>query len=154
VTDRMPGVDWPTACPTSGPRLRSWPAFPAAGVGAADLARVEARERDEVSVRARLYRAGRPRIPLVDRVVILVDDGLATGSTARAACQVARAERAGRVVLAVPVAPVGWEARLGEDADELVAVATPEPFYAVGRFYRDFSPVTDEEVVATLASGA
>ena len=123
-----------------------------AGVSDADLEQIQSRERDLVANRARLYRAGRLRVPLVDRVVVLVDDGIATGSTARAACRVARAEGAGRVVMAVPVAPVGWEDRLGGDADELVAVATPEPFYAVGRFYRDFSPVTDEEVVAALAS--
>ena len=80
----------------------------------------------------------------------MVDDGVATGSTARAACQVARAEGAARIVLAVPLAPLGWEDRMGRVADEYVAVRTPDPFVAIGRFYRDFSPTTDEEVVEAL----
>lgn len=72
----------------------------------------------------------------------MVDDGIATGSTARAACQIARAHGAARVVLAVPVAPPGWEARIGSDADELVCVETPTDFYAIGQFYADFSQLT------------
>jgi predicted phosphoribosyltransferase len=120
------------------------------GLGPDDLDRVEARERIELERRARAYRAGRARIPLRDREVVVVDDGVATGSTARAACQVARAEGAARVILAVPVAPQDWVLRLGDVADELVAVATPDPFIAIGRFYRDFSPTTDAEVVALL----
>jgi dienelactone hydrolase len=82
--------------------------------------------------------------------VVIVDDGIATGATARAACQVARAEGAARVVLAVPVAPPDWVERLGDVADELVAVDTPPLFQAVGQFYRDFSPTTDGEVVTVL----
>ena len=77
---------------------------------------------------------------------MVVDDGIATGSTARAACQVARAHGAARVVLAVPVAPPRWQARMGDVADELVCVATPRSFFAIGQFYADFSPTTDEEV--------
>ena len=120
------------------------------GLGPDDLDRVEARERIELERRARAYRAGRARIPLRGREVVVVDDGVATGSTARAACQVARAEGAARVILAVPVAPEDWVPRLGDVADELVTVATPDPFIAIGRFYRDFSPTTDAEVVALL----
>ena len=123
-----------------------------AGVSDRELARIEVRERTLVAVRAGRYRAGRERVPLVGRTVIIVDDGIATGSTARAACQVARAEEAARVVLAVPVAPPAWELRLGAVADEHVTLATPEPFYAVGQFYRDFAAVTDDEVVLALAS--
>ena len=79
-------------------------------------------------------------------MVVVVDDGLATGSTARAACQVARRAGAARVVLAVPVAAA--DSLAGFDvADEVVTVATPQPFVAVGRFYRDFAPTTDDEVV-------
>ena len=81
---------------------------------------------------------------------MVVDDGIATGSTARAACQVARAHGAARVVLAVPVAPRGWEARIAGAADELVCVATPVDFFAIGQFYADFSQTTDEEVIACL----
>lgn len=121
-----------------------------AGVTAEEWARVEARERAELERRARRFRAGRNRIPLSGRVVVVVDDGIATGSTARAACQVARAEGATRVVLATPVAPPGWTERLAGAADEFVCVATPEPFFAVGQFYADFTQTTDDEVIACL----
>ncbi len=122
-----------------------------AGVAADGLAAVEERERAEVRRRASRYRAGRQRVPLDGKTAVIVDDGVATGSTARAACAVARALGAARVVLAVPVAPPGWEHRLGDDADEFVCVATPEPFLAIGQFYADFSPTTDEEVISCLA---
>src|SRR5690606_10033274 len=75
---------------------------------------------------------------------------IATGATARAACRSARARGAEQVVLAVPVAPRGWEARVGADADDLVCLAAPEDFMAVGQFYLDFAPTTDEEVVGLL----
>ncbi|MGZ6895955.1 MAG: phosphoribosyltransferase family protein [Acidimicrobiia bacterium] len=121
-----------------------------AGVGEAELAEVEARERAELERRVRRFRGGRPKVSLAGRIALVVDDGIATGSTARAACQVARAHGAHRVVLAVPVASPGWERKIGRDADELVALVTPEPFYAVGQFYADFSQTTDDEVVACL----
>ena len=124
------------------------------GVSDGELAAVEERERAEVARRAQRYRAGRPRVPLAGRVAVIVDDGVATGSTARAACQLARALGAARVVLAVPVAPPGWQDRLGQDADELVSVATPEPFFAIGEFYADFSQTSDEEVASCLARTA
>ena len=122
----------------------------AAGVSADGLAAVEARERTEMERRAWCYRGGRPRQPLNGRIAVVIDDGIATGSTARAACQIARAQGAAAVVLAVPVAPPGWESRLAGDADELVSVRTPEDFFAIGQFYADFSQTTDEEVVDCL----
>ena len=85
---------------------------------------------------------------------MVVDDGIATGSTARAACQVARAHGAARVVLAVPVAPRGWQARIADAADELVCVDTPGGFFAIGQFYADFSQTTDDEVIACLQRAA
>ncbi len=115
---------------------------------------MEARERAELDRRSRRFRGDRARVPLVGRTALIVDDGIATGSTARAACQVARAHGAARVVLAVPVAPPGWEARIGTDADELIALETPDRFRAIGQFYRDFSPTPDEEVVACLRRAA
>ncbi len=121
-----------------------------AGVSENELAAVEARERTELERRAWRFRASRPRQPLDGRVAVVVDDGVATGSTARAACQVARAQGAARVVLAVPVAPPGWQTRIGGDADELVCMETPHPFFAIGQFYADFSQTTDDEVVACL----
>jgi putative phosphoribosyl transferase len=126
----------------------------AAGVSAEELAAVEARERAEVQRRAGRYRGGRPRQPLGGRVAVVVDDGIATGSTARAACRIARALGAARVVLAVPVAPPGWQDRIGGDADELVCVQTPRDFLAIGQFYADFSQATDDEVVACLRRAA
>lgn len=120
-----------------------------AGVGEAELAAVEAREREELERRARAFRGDRPRVSLVDRTALLVDDGIATGSTMRAACEVARAHGAAEVVVAVPVAPPGWEAQMVL-ADRCVAVATPKPFMAIGQFYADFAQTTDEEVVAVL----
>lgn len=124
-----------------------------AGIRPHELADVEEREQAEVERRAKRYRAGRAPVPLEGRVAVIVDDGIATGSTARAACQIARALGAARVVLAVPVAPQGWQKRIGEDADELVAVATPAGFMAIGQFYDDFSQTSDEEVVRCLATG-
>jgi putative phosphoribosyl transferase len=119
-----------------------------------ELAAVEHKEQAEVLRRAARYRGGRPRIPLEGKVAVIVDDGVATGSTARAACGIARALGAERVVLAVPVAPPDWQDRLGQDADELVSVATPEPFFAIGQFYTDFSATSDEEVIGSLADSA
>ena len=81
---------------------------------------------------------------------MIVDDGIATGSTARAACRVARAHGAARVVLAVPVAPKGTVSVLLSECDDVVAVASPEQFDAVGEWYHDFSPTPDSEVVELL----
>jgi putative phosphoribosyl transferase len=124
------------------------------GTSAWDLAEVEERERAELERRAERFRRGRRRISLVDRTAVIVDDGVATGSTARAACQVARAQGAARVVLAVPVAPRDWKARIGRDADECIALDTPEPFWAIGQFYSDFSQTSDDEVVECLTRAA
>jgi putative phosphoribosyl transferase len=121
-----------------------------AGVSDRELAAVEARERIELERRARRFRGERPHTSLDGRTAVIVDDGIATGSTARAACQVARARGAARVVLAVPVAPRGWTERMGSDADELIALDTPEVFWAIGEFYADFSQTSDDEVIACL----
>jgi putative phosphoribosyl transferase len=125
-----------------------------ARVSSAELAAIEARERAEVDRRARRYRAGRARVPLTGKVAVIIDDGIATGATAKAACQVARALGAARVVLATPVAPPDWQRRIGADADEMVSVATPTPFFAIGQFYNDFSQTSDETVVACLTRQA
>jgi putative phosphoribosyl transferase len=93
-------------------------------------------------------------VPLEGKVAVIVDDGIATGSTALAACRIARALGAARVVLATPVASQGWQDRIGSDADEMVAVITPAPFYAIGQFYADFSQTSDDEVVACLEHAA
>ncbi|MCX4688886.1 phosphoribosyltransferase family protein [Kitasatospora purpeofusca] len=118
------------------------------------LAAVEARERAELERRARRYRGDRPPVDLRGRTVVVVDDGVATGSTARAACLIVRARGARRVVLAVPVAPEDWTERLGDVADELVCVATPSPFFAIGEFYADFAQTGDAEVLRHLGEAA
>ncbi|MFE4512824.1 phosphoribosyltransferase family protein [Kitasatospora sp. NPDC056783] len=118
----------------------------------AQLAEVEREERAELERRARRYRGDRPPADLRGRTVIVVDDGVATGSTARAACRIVRERGAARVVLAVPVAPPDWTERLDEVADDLVCVATPSPFFAIGEFYADFSQTEDAEVLRLLAA--
>jgi putative phosphoribosyl transferase len=124
------------------------------GVSQDELAAVQAREQAVVEARAARYRSRRPRQRLDGRVAVVVDDGLATGSTARAACQIAWALGAARVVLAVPVAPSGWQARIGADADEMVCVSTPRGFSAIGQFYARFPQVSDAEVLACLERAA
>jgi putative phosphoribosyl transferase len=118
-----------------------------------ELRRVEDQERALVQSRVAQLRQGRPRVDLHGRVSVVVDDGLATGATARAACRVARRLGALRVVLAVPVAPADALDRIGE-ADEAVCVSAPTRFVAVGLHYRDFSPTIDEEVVDLLDAAA
>jgi predicted phosphoribosyltransferase len=122
-----------------------------AGVDAAGLDAVERRERAEVDRRTAVLRAGRPAVPLAGREVVVVDDGIATGSTARAACQVVRARGARRVVLAAPVAPARVPAELADAADEVVVLHVSGNFGAVGQFYVDFDQTSDEEVTALLA---
>ncbi|MFE5581087.1 phosphoribosyltransferase family protein [Kitasatospora sp. NPDC056531] len=122
-----------------------------AGITDDQLAAVERSERAELERRALRYRGDRPAADLRGRTVVVVDDGIATGSTAKAACRIVRARGAARVVLAVPVAPPDWTERLTEVADELVCVDTPSPFFAIGEFYADFSQTGDEEVLALLA---
>ena len=119
-----------------------------------DMDAVERRERVELDRRARAYRGERPRLDLRGRCAVIVDDGIATGSTARAACQVARAHGAARVVLAVPVASRLAALALRDVCDDMLWVDLPEPFYAVGEWYADFSQTTDEQVVELLRLAA
>ena len=120
-----------------------------AGVSEHELSVVEAAEREQLAERAAIFRAARPAEPLAARTAIVVDDGMATGSTARAACRAARSMGAARVVLAVPVAAADT-LRAFSDADEIVCLAAPESFIAVGRYYRDFSATDDTGVVQLL----
>jgi predicted phosphoribosyltransferase len=118
----------------------------AMGVSDREVAAVEERERTELGRRVSRYREGRHPVELHDATAVIVDDGLATGATARAACAVARAQGAASVVLAVPVAPPDWEPQPGVDADPFVCVARPHGFFAIGQWYHDFTQTTDGEV--------
>ena len=108
-------------------------------------------ETEELKRRERLYRGNRPPPAVRGKTVILVDDGLATGSTMLAAVQALRQQGPARIVVAVPVASTDTCELMKDYVDEIVCAATPEPFYAVGRWYEDFSQTTDEEVRELLA---
>jgi len=126
-------------------------------VDGTELALVERRERTELERRARRFRGSRPPVALRGRTVVVVDDGMATGASARAACQVARAHGAGRVVMAVPVASRSAVDELAKACDGVTTLEAPENFHAVGAWYGDFRPTSDDEVVMLLersASGA
>lgn len=120
------------------------------GIDESMVARIARREQGELERREATYREGRPPVEVTGRSAILVDDGLATGSTMRAAAQAVRRSGAGRVMVAVPVAPAETCDLLRRDADEVLCLETPEPFHAVGLWYLDFTPVDDEEIAELL----
>jgi putative phosphoribosyl transferase len=120
------------------------------GIPAAAVEQVAARERLELDRRGRMFRGSRQLPGVGGRAVILIDDGLATGSTMEAAVLALRERRPARIVIAVPVGARETCVRLGRLADELVTVDMPEPFQAVGQWYDDFTQTTDEEVIAIL----
>lgn len=121
------------------------------GISRDTVAGVLTRERDELERREKAYRDGRPRPTLTGKTVVLVDDGIATGSSMLAAVSAIRRQRPARIVVAIPVAPSESLADLTSAVDEVVCWATPDPFYAVGAAYANFSQVTDDEVRALLA---
>jgi putative phosphoribosyl transferase len=123
----------------------------AVGVTAGELADIESRERVELARRVERYRRGRRPLPVAGRTALVVDDGIATGASARAAMQVMRARGAAKVLFAAPVGPCDAAARLADVADEVVLVEQPRAFRAVGAHYDDFSPTTDDEVITALA---
>jgi putative phosphoribosyl transferase len=110
----------------------------------------EKRQLAEIERRRAVYRPGRAPIPLQGRTVIVVDDGIATGGTMKAGLQALAKVGTRRIVLAVPVAPSETLRELARLVDEAVCLMTPQPFYAVGVFYRDFTQTTDEEVIDLL----
>ena len=138
------------AIASGGIRLINEDVVRAYDVSNADIEAVTAVEQQELERRERIYRDGRPLPPLHDRTVILVDDGLATGSSMRVAVAALRERFPARIVAAVPVGSESGCHDLASVADDVVCVETPEPFGGVGAWYRDFSPTSDAEVVALL----
>ena len=120
------------------------------GISREGVAAVARRERAELLRRVALYRGNRAPLELVGRTVMIVDDGLATGATARVAVEVARARGAKRIIIAVPVSPPEVAAELGRLADEVISLQLPTHFQAVGEWYEDFNQTTDDEVTSLL----
>jgi predicted phosphoribosyltransferase len=139
------------AIATGGVRVINQDVVRALGIPPARIEAIAAREQQELERRERLYRGDRPPPDVHGRTVILVDDGLATGATMYAAVQALRRQGAGRVVVAVPIAPPETCDQLREVVDDVVCAVTPEPFHAVGLWYEDFSQTTDDEVRDLLA---
>lgn len=142
------------AIASGGVRVVNHGVVDALGIPPAALDRVAAVEQAELERREQAYRGSRPRRELAGRTVFLVDDGLATGSTMRAAVEAVRQRQPRRVVVAVPVAAASTCRELKAEVDEVICLETPEPFLAVGRFYEDFSQTTDHEVHELLQAPA
>ena len=138
------------AIASGGVRVLNPDVLAAIDTSAEEIEVVAARELQELERRERSYRGDRPARDLAGRLAIVVDDGLATGATMRAAVQALRERGVSRIVVAVPVAPAQTCQALRRDADEVVCAVTPDPFTAVGRWYRDFAPVSDDEVRVLL----
>jgi len=139
------------AIATGGVRVLNESVVRGQGISPETIDRVAALEGEEMARREEVYRDGRPAAGVAGRAVILVDDGLATGATMRAAVAALRRQGPRRVVVAVPVAAPSTCKELRAEVDEVVCALTPEPFYAVGLWYEDFSPTTDAEVHDLLA---
>lgn len=140
------------AIATGGVRLLNHDVVDALGIPMHVIDAVAAREQQELERREQAYRGDRGPITLTNKTVILVDDGLATGSTMRAAVKAARQQQPARVIVAVPVGAVSTCADLADVADDVVCVRTPDPFVAVGLWYRDFTPTSDHEVRSLLGN--
>jgi putative phosphoribosyl transferase len=123
----------------------------ALGISDATIEAVATSEQREIERRERAYRGDCPAVDVRGKTVILVDDGVATGATLRAALAALQSQQPARIIVAVGVAPPETCNLLAQEADELVCVLTPEPFWAVGLWFAEFSPTTDDEVRALLA---
>jgi putative phosphoribosyl transferase len=155
---RKLGVPWQEelafgAIASGGVRVLDSEIVEAVGISEAAIEEVAAREQVELERRERLYRGVGPPLNISGRIVILVDDGIATGSSMRAAVSALRQMKPARLVVAVPVAPLSTCNGLRPEVDELVCVHMPEFFRAIGDFYEDFSQVADQEVADLLGRG-
>lgn len=139
------------AIATGGVRVLNQEVVQGIGIPEWVIDRVEAEEQQELAWREQTYRGDRPAPLVRDRTIILIDDGIATGSTMRAAIAALKQQHPARLVVAVPTAPLETCAELRAEVDEVVCLITPEPFYAVGFWYEDFSQTSDAEVRDLLA---
>ena len=142
------------AIASGGVRILNQDIVQALGIPASVIDQVAAREWQELRRREKLYREGRPAPDLADRTVILVDDGVATGATMRAAIKAVRQQNPAKVIVAVPVSALETYYDLAREADEVVALATPEPFFGVGLWYEHFDQTSDDEVRRLLRLAA
>jgi putative phosphoribosyl transferase len=148
---RKLGVPWQEelafgAVASGGVRVLDEEVVSSEGISKEEVEQVAERVKKEVARRERVYRGERPPLDLEGRTVILVDDGIATGSSIRAAVAALKRMKPARIVIGVPVAPASTCKELRAEVDDLQCVHTPPTFYAIGQFYADFSQVTDEEV--------
>ena len=142
------------AIASGGVRVLNRDVVEALGIPEWEIEQVTRQEQEELERRERQYRGDRPPLDVRGKTVILVDDGLATGSTMRAAAAALRKAGASRIIVAVPVASRATCDQLREEGNEVVCATTPEPFYAVGQWYKDFAQTTDEEVRELLERAA
>ena len=138
------------AIASGGVRILDAEIVEAAGVSDVEIEQITASVKKELERRERLYRGDRPPLKVEGSTVILVDDGIATGSSMLAAISALHQMKPARLVVAVPVAPVSTCNRLRREVDQLLCVYMPETFFAIGQFYDDFSQVTDQEVIDLL----
>lgn len=140
------------AIATGGAQVLNEDVVRLSGISEEEIEPIARRERQELERREREYRGSRPPPEIQGRTVILVDDGLATGATMRAAVAATRQLQPKRIVVAVPAGAPEAARELGREADEVVCVMTPEPYYSVGTWYEDFAQTTDEDVRALLSN--
>lgn len=138
------------AIASGGVRVMNHDVVRAYGVSQKDIETVAAREQAELERRDRAYRGDRPWPDLTGRCVILVDDGVATGATMFAAIDAVQLQHASEIKVAVPVAPGDTVGRLRQRADEVICLATPRGFHAIGQWYEDFSQISDDEVIEMI----
>jgi putative phosphoribosyl transferase len=156
---RKLGVPWQEelafgAIAGGGVRVLNDDVIASAGLSTEDIERATAEQEAELERRERLYRGGRPPRALRGQTVVLVDDGIATGATVRAAITVIRAQSPAKLVLAVPVAQATVAAQLRTAVDEMVCVLTPSDLYAIGGWYESFPQLSDDDVKSILARAA
>ena len=138
------------AIASGGVRVLNEDVIRSVGLSEARLDEIAAREQTVLQTRERLYRGHASPVDLTDKQVIVVDDGLATGATMRTAVAALKRLGPGRIIVAVPMAPVETCGMLAKEADEVVCAMTPSPFFSIGEWYENFGQTSDDEVVALL----